>query len=65
MLYLRKFNNFKIILRGKPVEQYTIADGLRNAQDLEKTGESVRTVRTIMDRQIKTIYGLDGAVAFS
>ncbi|KAJ0753805.1 putative histidine kinase/HSP90-like ATPase superfamily, morc, S5 domain 2 [Helianthus annuus] len=32
MLYLRKFNNFKIILRGKPVEQYNIADDLRNPQ---------------------------------
>lgn len=28
MLYLRKFENFKIILRGKPVEQYNIADDL-------------------------------------
>ncbi|KAI7737312.1 hypothetical protein M8C21_031410, partial [Ambrosia artemisiifolia] len=32
MLYLRKFKNFKIILRGKPVEQYNIADDLRNPQ---------------------------------
>lgn len=29
ILYLRKFENFKIILRGKPVEQYNIADELR------------------------------------
>ncbi|KAL8257182.1 hypothetical protein R6Q59_029223 [Mikania micrantha] len=29
MLYLRKFKNFKIILRGKPVEQYIIADDLK------------------------------------
>ncbi|KAI3761066.1 hypothetical protein L1987_51472 [Smallanthus sonchifolius] len=29
VLYLRKFKNFKIILRGKPVEQYNIADDLR------------------------------------
>ena len=28
-------------------------------QDLEKTVKSVRTVRTLMDRPIKTIYGLD------
>lgn len=28
MLYLRKFSNFKIILRGKPVDQYNIADDL-------------------------------------
>ncbi|KAK1422148.1 hypothetical protein QVD17_25065 [Tagetes erecta] len=29
MLYLRKFKNFKIILRGKPIEQYNIADDLK------------------------------------
>ncbi|KAJ4714283.1 Protein MICRORCHIDIA like [Melia azedarach] len=29
MLYLRKFNNFKIILRGKPIQQFNIADELR------------------------------------
>ncbi|KAK9054423.1 hypothetical protein SSX86_025501 [Deinandra increscens subsp. villosa] len=32
MLYLRKFKNFKIILRGKPVEQYNIADDLKYSQ---------------------------------
>lgn len=29
MLYLRKLTNFKILLRGKPVDQYNIADGLK------------------------------------
>ncbi|KAK8327681.1 hypothetical protein V6Z12_A11G199000 [Gossypium hirsutum] len=29
MLYLRKFNNFQIILRGKPVQQFNIADELQ------------------------------------
>lgn len=29
MLYLRKFKNFKIFLRGKPVEQFNIADELQ------------------------------------
>ncbi|KAL5754543.1 hypothetical protein ACOSP7_022763 [Xanthoceras sorbifolium] len=29
MLYLRKFENFQIILRGKPVQQFNVADGLR------------------------------------
>ncbi|KAK2990451.1 hypothetical protein RJ640_011199 [Escallonia rubra] len=29
MLYLRKFTNFQIILRGKPVEQFNIADELK------------------------------------
>ncbi|CAN0861472.1 Protein MICRORCHIDIA 2 [Linum grandiflorum] len=28
VLYLRKFTNFKIILRGKPVQQFTIAENL-------------------------------------
>lgn len=28
MLYLRKFSNFKIILRGKPVDQFDITDEL-------------------------------------
>ncbi|KAI3785315.1 hypothetical protein L1987_44431 [Smallanthus sonchifolius] len=32
ILYLRKFKNFKIILRGKPVEQFNIADDLRYPQ---------------------------------
>ncbi|EXC35504.1 hypothetical protein L484_026811 [Morus notabilis] len=31
MLYLKKFKNFSIILRGKPVEQYNIADELQHA----------------------------------
>ncbi|XP_010029725.2 protein MICRORCHIDIA 2 isoform X1 [Eucalyptus grandis] len=29
ILYLRKFTNFKILLRGKPVDQYIIADDLK------------------------------------
>uniref|UniRef100_A0A5B7BTN5 Putative MORC family CW-type zinc finger protein 3 n=1 Tax=Davidia involucrata TaxID=16924 RepID=A0A5B7BTN5_DAVIN len=29
ILYLRKFTNFQIILRGKPVEQFNIADELK------------------------------------
>lgn len=29
ILYMRKFTNFNIILRGKPVEQYSIADNLK------------------------------------
>ncbi|KAF7828908.1 protein MICRORCHIDIA 1-like [Senna tora] len=32
MLYLRKFSNFKIILRGQPVEQFDIADELKYSQ---------------------------------
>ncbi|ESQ53466.1 hypothetical protein EUTSA_v10024673mg [Eutrema salsugineum] len=34
MLYLKKFNNFKIILRGIPVEQYNIADELRHPETI-------------------------------
>ncbi|KAL5557612.1 hypothetical protein UlMin_039848 [Ulmus minor] len=30
ILYLRKFTNFNIILRGKPVEQFNIADNLKH-----------------------------------
>lgn len=29
ILYLKKFTNFSIILRGKPVEQYNILDELK------------------------------------
>lgn len=29
ILYLRKFKNFDIILRGKPVQQYNILDDLK------------------------------------
>ncbi|KAL1369728.1 hypothetical protein HN51_000100 [Arachis hypogaea] len=32
MLYLRKFSNFKIILRGKPVNQFNIADELKHSE---------------------------------
>ncbi|XP_015889908.2 protein MICRORCHIDIA 2 [Ziziphus jujuba] len=32
MLYLRKFTNFNIILRGKPVEQYDITDELIHSE---------------------------------
>ncbi|MED6113109.1 ATPase morc2 [Stylosanthes scabra] len=32
MLYLRKFSNFKIILRGKPVDQFNIADELKHSE---------------------------------
>ncbi|XP_051120737.1 protein MICRORCHIDIA 2-like [Andrographis paniculata] len=32
ILYLRKFTNFKIILRGKPVEQYSIKEDLRHSK---------------------------------
>lgn len=32
MLYLRKFSNFKIILRGKPVDQFNIADELKYSE---------------------------------
>ncbi|KAL9161024.1 hypothetical protein ABFS82_08G239000 [Erythranthe guttata] len=31
ILYLKKFTNFKIILRGKPVEQFSIADDLKHS----------------------------------
>ncbi|KAL1215547.1 Protein MICRORCHIDIA 1 [Cardamine amara subsp. amara] len=34
MLYLKKFKNFKIILRGIPVEQFNIADEFRHPQTI-------------------------------
>ncbi|KFK30262.1 hypothetical protein AALP_AA7G238400 [Arabis alpina] len=34
MLYLKKFKNFKIILRGIPVEQFNIADELRHPESI-------------------------------
>ncbi|EOA16213.1 hypothetical protein CARUB_v10004354mg [Capsella rubella] len=34
MLYLKKFKNFKIILRGIPVEQYNIADEFRHPETI-------------------------------
>ncbi|MCH92517.1 MORC family CW-type zinc finger protein 4-like, partial [Trifolium medium] len=32
VLYLRRFSNFNIILRGKPVEQFDITDELRHSE---------------------------------
>lgn len=32
MLYLRKFPNFKIILRGQPVEQFDIVDEMKHSK---------------------------------
>ncbi|KAL6583437.1 hypothetical protein OROMI_005515 [Orobanche minor] len=32
ILYLKKFENFKIILRGKPVKQFSIADDLKHSK---------------------------------
>jgi len=32
ILYLRKFENFKILLRGKPLEQFDIEDELLHQQ---------------------------------
>ncbi|KAK4383245.1 protein MICRORCHIDIA 2 [Sesamum angolense] len=32
ILYLRKFTNFRIILRGKPVEQFSIVDDLKHSK---------------------------------
>ncbi|EEF28730.1 zinc finger protein, putative [Ricinus communis] len=32
ILYLRKFTNFSIILRGKPIQQYIIADDLKHSK---------------------------------
>uniref|UniRef100_A0A2P2LGI1 Protein MICRORCHIDIA 1 isoform X1 n=3 Tax=Rhizophora mucronata TaxID=61149 RepID=A0A2P2LGI1_RHIMU len=53
ILYLRKFTNFNIILRGKPVQQYIIADDLQHANkvtyrpQLAMTSKEVNVETTI------------------
>ncbi|GAB4847489.1 hypothetical protein Ancab_026546 [Ancistrocladus abbreviatus] len=53
ILYLRKLKNFSIILRGKPVEQFNIADDLKHQQvvtykpQLGGTSEEVLVKATI------------------
>ncbi|KAK4758770.1 hypothetical protein SAY87_020071 [Trapa incisa] len=47
ILYLRKFTNFKIFLRGKPIEQYSIADDLMYSKVVSykpQTSEASREV---------------------
>lgn len=53
ILYLKKFTNFKIILRGKPVEQFSIADDLKHTKTITynpHVGQGLKeaTVKTII-----------------
>ncbi|CAA0839235.1 Histidine kinase-- DNA gyrase B-- and HSP90-like ATPase family protein [Striga hermonthica] len=49
ILYLKKFTNFKIILRGKPVEQFSIADDLKHSKTIKyspQVGQGLKEVTT-------------------
>ncbi|KAJ0097488.1 hypothetical protein Patl1_28998 [Pistacia atlantica] len=72
MLYLRKFENFKIILRGKPIEQLHIADELKYKKvvtyrpQLATTMKEVRymacvetTIGVFKDAPALTVCGLN------
>ncbi|KAG6397395.1 hypothetical protein SASPL_143562 [Salvia splendens] len=53
ILYLKKFTNFRIILRGKPVEQFSIADDLKHAKTVvynPQVGQGLKevTVKTVI-----------------
>lgn len=47
MLYLERFKNFSIILRGKPVEQYNIADELQYAMIVKYKPQLATTSKEI------------------
>ncbi|GER40393.1 histidine kinase [Striga asiatica] len=49
ILYLKKFTNFNIILRGKPVEQFSIADDLKHSKTIKyspQVGNGLKEVTT-------------------
>ncbi|KAK2355635.1 hypothetical protein P8452_75679 [Trifolium repens] len=46
LLYLRRFSNFKIILRGKPVDQFDITDELRHSEVVRYKPANEATVET-------------------
>ncbi|XP_057766165.1 protein MICRORCHIDIA 3-like isoform X2 [Salvia miltiorrhiza] len=53
ILYLKKFTNFKIILRGKPIEQFSIADDLKHTKTVvynPHVGQGLKevTVKTVI-----------------
>ncbi|XP_073122621.1 protein MICRORCHIDIA 2-like [Henckelia pumila] len=48
ILYLKKFMNFKIILRGTPVEQYIIADDLKHSKVFIYRPISVATSKEVI-----------------
>ncbi|KAL9245901.1 hypothetical protein vseg_019500 [Gypsophila vaccaria] len=54
VLYLRKFKNFRILLRGKPVEQYDIAGDLRYPQVVSYKPQIATTSTEVV---VKTTLG--------
>nr|GMD49135.1 protein MICRORCHIDIA 2-like [Ipomoea batatas] len=47
ILYLRKFKNFSILLRGKPVEQYNIADDLKYSKTISYKPQLIGTSKEV------------------
>ncbi|XP_047971089.1 protein MICRORCHIDIA 2-like [Salvia hispanica] len=54
ILYLKKFTNFRIILRGKPVEQFSIADDLKHAMTVVYNPQVVQGLKEVT---VKTVIG--------
>ncbi|KAJ8443644.1 hypothetical protein Cgig2_019626 [Carnegiea gigantea] len=54
ILYLRKFKNFRILLRGKPVEQFNVADELRYPQVVTYKPQLAATFKEVL---VKTTMG--------
>ncbi|XP_021718100.1 protein MICRORCHIDIA 2-like [Chenopodium quinoa] len=54
VLYLRKFKNFKIVLRGKPAEQFNIADELQYKQVVTYKPQLAATSNEVL---VKTTIG--------
>uniref|UniRef100_A0A803KYL1 Morc S5 domain-containing protein n=1 Tax=Chenopodium quinoa TaxID=63459 RepID=A0A803KYL1_CHEQI len=54
VLYIRKFKNFKIVLRGKPVEQFNIADELQYKQVVTYKPQLAATSNEVL---VKTTIG--------
>lgn len=54
ILYLRKFKNFKILLRGKPVEQFNIADEFQYPQVMTYKPQLAATSKEVL---MKTTIG--------
>ncbi|KAL7144167.1 hypothetical protein ABFS83_08G240700 [Erythranthe nasuta] len=54
ILYLKKFTNFKIILRGKPVEQFSIADDLKHSKTITYSPQRGLTLKEVT---VQTVIG--------
>ncbi|XP_019177569.1 PREDICTED: protein MICRORCHIDIA 2-like [Ipomoea nil] len=64
ILYLRKFKNFSILLRGKPVEQYNIGDDLKYSKTIsykpQLIGKEITVETTIGFIQEAPALGVSG-----